>query len=427
MNLFSIGISHHTASVEVREKMWLSAEEMPRVLALLKDRFFRECMVVSTCNRTEVYGIPSNPAMTESDVVSSLVDMKGAAGAVQQDHFTAHRAGAAMHHLFKVSAGIDSMVIGDFQILNQVKEAFQAARDAESLGPVLNRLMQASLHVGKRVRSETNIGEGAVSVSYAAVELACKIFADLSRKSALLIGAGETGELTLRHLVSKGIGKVRVANRTRARAEALVAEFGGEAVDYEQMVEALRAADVVITSVNSPSYVVQPDDVHSVMKQRGNNPLFLIDIGVPRNVNPAAKKIENVFLYDIDALSAIVDHNLQKRTSALPAVTRIIREEMVEFFHWYKSLEVAPTIQDFRGVLETIRQEEVQKHINRFSAEDRELVELVTRRIVNKILHQPLTTLKQGAENGGAEAETSLRIRVLRELFGMTKSGRHGD
>jgi len=167
-------------------------------------------------------------------------------------------------------------------------------------------------------------------------------FADLSRKSALLIGAGETGELTLRHLVSKGIGKVRVANRTRARAEALVAEFGGEAVDYEQMVEALRAADVVITSVNSPSYVVQPDDVHSVMKQRGNNPLFLIDIGVPRNVNPAAKKIENVFLYDIDALSAIVDHNLQKRTSALPAVTRIIREEMVEFFHWYKSLEVAP-------------------------------------------------------------------------------------
>jgi len=427
MNLFSIGISHHTASVEIRERMWLSAEEMPQVLALLKDRFFRECMVVSTCNRTEVYGIPSDPAMTESDVVSSLVAMKGAADAVHQDHFTAHRAGAAMHHLFRVSAGIDSMVIGDFQILNQVKEAFQTARDAESLGPVLNRLMQASLHVGKRVRSETNIGEGAVSVSYAAVELACKIFADLSRKSALLIGAGETGELTLRHLVSKGIGKVRVANRTRARAEALVAEFGGEAVDYEQMVEALRSADVVITSVNSPSYVVQPDDVHSVMKQRGNNPLFLIDIGVPRNVNPAAKKIENVFLYDIDALSAIVDHNLQKRTSALPAVTRIIREEMVEFFHWYKSLEVAPTIQDFRSALETIRHEEVQKHINRFSAEDRELVELVTRRIVNKILHQPLTTLKQGAENGGAETETSLRIRVLRELFGMTKSGRHGD
>jgi glutamyl-tRNA reductase len=427
MNLFSIGISHHTASVEVREKMWLSAEETPRVLALLKESLFSECMLVSTCNRTELYGILRDPATPERDIVASLIDAKNAAATVRPEHFVSHHAGSAVQHLFKVSAGIDSMVIGDIQILNQVKEAFQAARDAGSLGPVMNRLMQTSLHVGKRVRTETTISEGAVSVSYAAVELANKIFADLSRKSALLIGAGETGELTMKHLVGKGIGKVRVANRTRARAEALVAELGGEVVDYEQMVEGLRAADIVITSVNSPSYVVQPDDVHKVMRQRGNNPLFLIDIGVPRNVNPAAKKIENVFLYDIDALSAIVDRNLQKRTAAMPAVTRIVREELAEFFRWHKSLEVAPTIQDFRSTLESIRQDEVQKHINRFTPEDKELVELVTRRIVNKILHQPLTTLKKGAENGSGETETALRIKVLRELFGMTRDRGHGD
>jgi glutamyl-tRNA reductase len=425
MNLFSIGISHHTAPVDVREHMYVSADELPRVLAQLKERLFSECMLVSTCNRTELYGILQDPSVADREIIAALLTVKGAAETVHPDHFTSHHAGAALHHLFRVSAGVDSMVIGDIQILNQVKEAFQTARDAGSLGPVMNRLMQASLHVGKRVRTETTICEGAVSVSYAAVELASKIFADLSRKTALLIGAGETGELTLKHLVGKGIGKVVVANRTRSRADELVAQLGGEAIDYEQMETGLRTSDIVITSVNSPTYVVQSEHVHQVMRQRGNNPLFIIDIGVPRNVNPAAKKIENVFLYDIDALSAIVDRNLQKRTAAMPAVTRIIREEMVEFFRWHKSLEVAPTIQEFRNTLETIRQDEVQKHINRFTAEDRELVELVTRRIVNKILHQPLTTLKQGAENGGGEAETTLRIKVLRELFGMTKHTEH--
>ncbi len=178
------------------------------------------------------------------------------------------------------------------------------AQDLGTIGPVMNRLMQASLHVGKRVRTETGLCEGAVSVSYAAVELASKIFADLSKKSVLLIGAGETGELTLKHLVGKGIGQIRIANRTRARAEALVAEFGGAVVDYEQIVDALRSVDIVITSVNSPSYVVQPDDVQKVMRQRSHMPLFLIDIGVPRNVHPAARKIDNVFLYDIDSLNA---------------------------------------------------------------------------------------------------------------------------
>lgn len=427
MNLFSIGISHHTAAVDVRERMWLSTDEIRAAVATLRERFFDECMLVSTCNRTEVYGVARDPSLRHDEVIGTLLALKKAGDAVRPDHFAVWRDGAVLHHIYRVAAGVESMIIGDIQILNQVKEAFQIAREAGTLGPVMNRLMQASLHVGKRIRTETTICEGAVSVSYAAVELASKIFANFSRKSVLLIGAGETGELTLKHLVGKGIGTVRVANRTRARAEALVAQLGGEVVEYEQMPEALLMADIVITSVTSPTYVVGPEDVQKVMRRRGNNPLFIIDIGVPRNVDPASRRIENVFLYDIDALSAIVEHNIQKRSSEMPAVTRIVREEMAEFLRWHKSLQVAPAIQEFRSAIEAIREEEVQKNINRFKAEDRELVELLSRRIVNKILHQPLIVLKQGAENGSHGPDTITRIRVLRELFGLAKNDPHAD
>jgi glutamyl-tRNA reductase len=427
MNLFSVGISHHTASVDVRERMWLSADEARAVLRALKEHFFSECMLVSTCNRTELYGVLRDPVVNEGRITGLLLDAKHANDVVRPDHFIAHRAGAAVHQLFKVAAGIDSMVIGDIQILNQVKEAFQAAGEQHTLGPVMNRLMQATLHVGKRVRTETSLCEGAVSVSYAAVELASKIFADLSRKSALLIGAGDTGELTMKHLVGKGIGHISVANRTRARAEALVADLGGSVVDYEHIVDALRTADIVVTSVNSPTYVVGPDDVHSVMRQRGNNPLFIIDIGVPRNVNPAARKIENLFLYDIDSLNSIVDRNLEKRKGEIPHVTAILREELVEFFRWYRSLQVAPAIQDLRDTFEQIRAGEVEKNINRFRAEDRDLVELVTRRIVNKLLHHPLTALKEGSDNGNGASESLTRVKVLRELFGIGTGTKHDE
>jgi len=294
----------------------------------------------------------------------------------------------------------------------------------------MNRLMQSTLHVGKRVRTETSICEGAVSISYAAVELASKIFADLSKKSVLLIGAGDTGELTLKHLIGKSVADVKIANRTRAKAEALLTnlQVKGSVIDYENIIDALRTVDIVITSVNSPSYVVSPDDVHKVMKQRSNNPLFIIDIGVPRNVNPAANKVDNVFVYDLDSLNSIVDKNLDKRKAELPDVNTIIDQEVEAFFHWHNSLQVNPTIQELREALESIRQQEVEKNINRFKPEDRELVELVTKRIVNKILHQPMTTLKQGAENGSAGTETLWRLKTLRELFGISTGGKaeHG-
>jgi len=428
MNLLAVGISHHTASVEVRERMWLSEEEMRRALAQLKDRFFTECVLVSTCNRTELYGIVPSGGTVDAAILSQfLIDFKKASGVVHPAHFRSLAAGDAVHHLFQVASGSDSLVIGDIQILNQVKEAFQLSRDQQVMGPVLNRLMQAALHVGKRVRTETAICEGAVSVSYAAVELASKIFADLSRKSALLVGAGETGELTLKHLLGKGIGQIRVANRTREKAEALVATLGGTVVDYAAVMETLPAVDIILTSVSSPSPILGPDDVQRVMRQRSHNPLIIIDIGVPRNVNPATKKIDNVFLYDIDSLSTMVDRNLDRRKAELPKVDAILREEVVEFFRWYNALQVGPTIQELRDSFEAVRQQEVEKNINRFRTEDRELVDLVTRRIINKLLHQPMTVLKEGTAEGNGKAETMRRILIVRELFGIGKTERESD
>ncbi len=427
MNLLSIGINHHTAAVDIRERMWMSADETKEALRQVKGKYFSECVLVSTCNRTEVFGFATEVQTAEAELRNFLIHFKKANGNVHPNHFVGSFSGGAVNHLFKIAAGIDSMVIGDIQILGQVKEAFNISREMDMMGPVMNRLMQSTLHVGKRTRTETSICEGAVSVGYAAVELATKIFEDLSKKSALLIGAGETGELTMKHLVGKGIGHVKIANRTKEKADALVANLGGSVVEYDNIVDALRTVDIVITSVNSPSYIVQPEDVHKVMKQRSNNPLFIIDIGVPRNVNPASRKIENVFLYDIDSLSAIVDKNIDHRRAEIPAVTTIIREEMVEFFHWYNSLEVGPAIHDLRDTFEAIRVEEVEKNINRFSPADRELLDLVTKRIVNKILHQPVTNLKHGAENGSGGKETLLRINALRELFGIKPKSNHEE
>ncbi|MBM2841065.1 MAG: hemA [Bacteroidetes bacterium] len=423
LNLLSIGISHHTASLDVREKMWMSLDETRDTVKRLREQYFDECMLVSTCNRTELYGIGKNGSISDGDLKRFLIDTKSAGNAVRQEHFITTISEEAVGHLFRVAAGVDSMVIGDIQILNQVKEAFQVSTELHALGPVMNRLMQSTLHVGKRVRTETSICEGAVSVSYAAVELASKIFEDLSKKSVLLIGAGETGELTLKHLIGKSIGDVKIANRTREKAEALMAglHVKGSVVSYENIIDALRTVDIVITSVNSPSYVVSPGDVQKVMKQRSNNPLFIIDIGVPRNVDPLANKVDNVFVYDLDSLKSIVDMNLEQRKAEIPKVNAIIAKEVESFIHWHNSLQVNPTIQDLRESLETIRQQEVEKNINRFKPEDRELVELVTKRIVNKILHQPTTTLKHGAENGSGGTETVWRLKALRELFGISK------
>jgi len=419
MDLFSLTINHRTAPLEVREKLWFSEEEARSGVHRLKGRYFTECMLFSTCNRTELYGAHPRGVVSAQELAGFLIDMKGAASVVKPEHFTAKSSEEALRHLFGVAGGIESMVIGDIQILNQIKEGFRFAREEQTLGPVLNRLVQHSLRVGKRARSETAISQGAVSVSYAAVELANKIFEDLSSKSVLLVGAGKTGELTLKHLISKGIGRIRIANRTASRADELAALHGGTPVPFDAMRESLAGVDIAVTSVTTPEPIILAEDIARIMKVRKNDPLFLIDLGVPRNIDAGARKIGNVFLYDLDSLGTVVSRNLGMRESEIPGVQAIITEEMKHFVSWYSSLQVGPTIQDLLRSVETIRSEEVGKNIHRFSGEDRELVELLTKRIVNKILHQPITSLKHQSENGSGKGEVLERIHALRDFFGL--------
>jgi glutamyl-tRNA reductase len=431
MNIVAVGINHRTAPLEVREKVWYSDDEIRAAIGELKNTTFSECFLVSTCNRTELYGVPKNGSQVAEDLAlieqlkDFLITFKSASSTVERKHFYHFFSVGAVQHLFKVASGIDSMVIGDVQILSQIKDGYTIALEAKTTNSFTHRLIQATYHVGKRTRTETRIVEGAVSVSYAAVELANKIFSDLSKRAALLIGAGETGELTAKHLVGRGIGKLLVTNRTRSKAEELVASLGGEVVDFDQLTNHLLHADIIISSVTAPQHILTKNDISHAMKERAHRPLFIIDIGVPRNIEPSVNDVENVFLHDMDALSGIVDQNLQMRKAEIPKVNAIILEELTEFHNWHESLQVNPTIADLRNYFETIRQEEVAKNINRFTPENRELLELVTKRIVNKLLHAPTTSLKNGNDESLEDKHTKLHI--VRSLFGLSKETRYEE
>jgi glutamyl-tRNA reductase len=417
MNLIAVGLNHRTAPLEIRERLFFTDEEIKNSLAELLSSQFSEAVLFSTCNRTELYGMTKNDTQDAGEIVRHLIDMKNASDAVSPSHFYTLFSCKAVHHLFKMTSGADSMVVGDIQIQGQVKDAYTHATTAHATGLITHRLFESALHTGKRVRTETELCEGAVSISYAAVELASKIFDDLRKKKALLIGAGETGELTAKHLVGRGIGTLTVTNRTRSKAEEIVSQLGGTTVDFNDLSDTLRNTDIVISSISSPNFVINETELRRVMRDRSNDPLFIIDIGVPRNVDPASRKIENVFLYDIDTLNQMVDSNLIKRKTELSKVNRIIFEELTSFHEWFNSLEVNPTIQQLREMIEAIRSDEVQRHINRFTESDRELVDMLTKRIVNKILHTPVVNLKKG--NGAANEETMKKISTLRHLFGL--------
>lgn len=424
MNLLTVGINHRTAPLEVREKLWMSDDENRKAVAALKGKPFAECFIVSTCNRTELYGTYDEKVNggfpPDANLLKKfLIQFKGAGNAVTPLHLYSMSSTAAVNHLFKVAAGIDSMVIGDIQILGQIKDGFNIAYEEKAAGILLHRLLQSTYHVGKRIRSETAITAGAVSVSYAAVELSSKIFSDLSKRSALLIGAGETGELTAKHLVGRDIGSLFIANRTRAKAEQLVASLGGTVVEFESFRQQLAHVDIVVSSVESSQHILTRADVHQAIKERSHKPLFIIDLGVPRNIDPEANKIENVFVHDLDGIAGIIDQNLEKRKAEIPRANDIILEELTEFYTWFNSLQVNPTIHDLRTHFEQVRQEEVEKQINRFLPEDRELVDLVTKRIVNKLLHLPTTNLKYGTDE--SEDERHKKMHIIRSLFGLHK------
>lgn len=424
MNVILVGINHRTAPLEVREKLWLSNDEIKELGKQLCNSVLTECFILSTCNRTEVYGVipPTNGngtdvAHTIETVFQRLVEFKSVQNIVRREHTYTFSTVKGATHLMKVAAGIDSMILGDVQILNQVREHFHLAHETQTTGMVLHRLVQAATRVGKRTKHETHITSGAVSVSYAAVELSVKIFADLQSKSVLLIGAGETGELTAKLLVSRGITNFFVANRTKSKAEELTASLGGNVIEWEALESELPKMDIIISSVSAPNYILNKQQIESARKSRQDKTLVIIDIGVPRNVDPAVNEIENVFLHDLDSLKHIVDQTLQKRQLEIPKVNAIIHEELLEFHEWMEALEVVPTIRDLKLHFEQVREEEVGRLAHRFSDDQKKLVTTITRRIVNRLLRDPVLGLKDGADR--SREETNKTLHIVRKLFGL--------
>lgn len=419
MNLLCLGLNHRTASVDVREKLWFSDDDARRLLSMLRDRGVEEAVLLSTCNRTELYYVPSAGQAPAGDVTQMFYSIKGAGDSLSPDAFYRLPSLHAVHHLFKLASGIDSMVLGDVQIIHQMKNALAIAREMGTVGSLLNKIFAAALHTGKRVRSETGVAEGSISVGYSAAELAAKIFSDLSQRTAMLIGAGETGELTAKHLHANGLGRLLVVNRTRERAAVLAAKLGGEVVGFDEFHGKLRDADIVVCCVSGSEHVVSAAHLREAMNAHGNRPLVVIDLGMPRNIDPEANALPNVFLHDLDSLNGVVDRNLARRKADVPDAQRIILDELRRVEQWHRSLRVAPTIQDLRDYAEDIRNAEVEKLKHRFAEEDQEELSLLTRRIVNKILHVPTVMLR---ESSSPRDSVRVDVDMIRSLFGLNRA-----
>jgi glutamyl-tRNA reductase len=417
MEIYLLGTSHKTAEVEFREKLAFPCDALPAVLKDLKAaEGISEGLILSTCNRTEILAV----APSSQSVFNAMLGFLSEASRIplenKQNYFYRKIGEDAIKHLFRVAAGLDSMVLGEPQILGQVKNAFRVAAEESTTGVILNRLLNHSFVVGKRVRTETALGTGAVSVAYAAVELAQKIFRDLSAQSALLIGAGETGELTALHLREKGIGKMYIANRTHEKAVELARKLEGEAVEFSRMAEIFPLANIIIGAASAPQYLVRPRDLEGVLHKRRGHPLFMVDIGVPRDFDPEINKLESVFLHDIDDLQQIIDRNLEKRHQEIPKAYAIISDEIQNFLEWKKNLQVTPTIVSLREKMEQIRQAELSKQRHKMSDSEFEKADLISRAVMNKFLHNPMVQLKK---YGNGRVDGLKRIDVVRELFNL--------
>jgi glutamyl-tRNA reductase len=421
MNIIAVSINHKTAPVELREALHLDSKEIKELLDDSRKDILSEGFVLSTCNRTEIYGFPKSPEVNYIHLEKVLLEKKNVNG-IKDEHFHKYFSCSALNHIFKVAAGIDSQLIGDNQIFGQVKEAFHLAEERGAAGFMLKRVFDAAIKVGKRAKSETEISEGAITVSYAAVQLIEKIFSSLNKKSALVIGMGETGLIAAKHLKDKNIGKLTVTNRTYEKAEKAAEELHAQILPFTQFKESLHEFDIIISATSAAEFIITKDEIKKMMKKRNYAATVLMDIAVPRDIDPSAGDIDNVFYNDIDSLNIIVEQNIKKRKEELPKVQNIILEEMINFFSWYNSLEIAPTIKSLRDYFEEIRADEVQKMINKFEPGDREKIDMVTKKIINKLLHHPTVELRKSAEMGTNSPESAAKIAIVRDLFGIDKT-----
>jgi glutamyl-tRNA reductase len=416
MQLLVIGLNHQTAPIELRERVAFTPDQNKQAIAQLNaEGVLQEAVIVSTCNRSEIYGVGGGTE-TIPVVQSFICDFHQ----VEPQHINGcfyHYVDAeAVRHLFRVASSLDSMVVGEPHILGQVRDAFLLALESQTTGMILNQLFQKAAQVGKRVRTETEIGLRPVSVSSVAVELATRIFGHLQDRSVLVLGAGEMSELTVESLALRGVTQITVANRSFERAEALAGRFGGRAIAWDTFFDHLALQDIVISSVQIDQYVARRELIEQLMSQRNHRPLFLIDLGLPRNIDSQAQEVYNVFLYNLDDLQSIAEENRRERQKDIPKAERIVGEEVQKFMQWQQSLLVVPTVKSLRRKAEQIRQSELEAHLrklNHLSEHERGVITALTHAIVNKILHEPTVRLKQSADAKYLES-----IRYLFDLEG---------
>jgi glutamyl-tRNA reductase len=420
MEILVVGLSHKTAPIALRERLAIPEQDLPKPLEMMGDSSeLVERMLVATCNRVEVYAVTEGPADQAAEVIANcLATYRNIEKAKFLDKLYTHTASEAVRHVFRVASSLDSMVVGEPQILGQVKTAYTIAHAREATGIILNNLLEQAFHVAKRVRTETGVAASAVSVASAAVELARKIFGALTGRSVLILGAGEMAELALRHLVEDGVRSVLVANRNYDRATTLARQFAGRAVTFEAFRQEMVGADIVISATSAPHVLLKKEDLHTIIQQRRHRPIFLIDIADPRDIDPACNDLDNVYLYNIDDLQSVVEANLKERQREAERAEVIIDREVGIYLHWLRSLDVVPTIVSLRQRVEEIRGAEVQKALLRMGAltpAQREALTAMSHAMVNKILHQPMTELKRRA----ALRDGHLYTTVLRRLFGL--------
>jgi glutamyl-tRNA reductase len=419
-----VGLNHRTAPVEVRERLAFPADSIGRALReLVQLEDIVEGIILSTCNRVEVCVLAGGESYRGASAVKEFLSSHHCIPRDELNGYLYHYDGEeAVKHLFRVSSSLDSMVLGEPQILGQVKDAYGFAAEFRTIGPILDKFYTKAFSVAKRVRTETKVASSAVSVSYAAVELAKKIFGNLKDKTVMLIGAGEMCELAARHLLSAGVKGIMVTNRTFERAVKLAEEFDGTPVRFDELSHHLKTADIILSSTGAPHFILRKEDVEEVIRIRKNRPMFFIDMAVPRDVDPDANQIDNVYVYDIDDLNNVIETNLEERQKEAARAEEIVAGEVRNFFRWLEAQQVTPTIVMLRRKFEEVKNAEVAKAIAMLGAEDaktKKVVESLASAILNKVLHPPISALKKDVDG----RDVTELVATVRELFDLPENG----
>jgi glutamyl-tRNA reductase len=422
MGIVVVGLSHKSAPIEVREKLYFPEETIPAALGkLMSYEGIRESLIISTCNRVEIYASVADSARGVDRIKQFISEYHGIARGALEGSLYVYPDSQGVRHTFRVASSLDSLVLGEAQILGQLKDAYDIALKAKTTSTILNKLIKKSISVAKRVRTETRLAEGAVSISSAAVELAKKIFGDLTGKTVMLLGAGEMAELAAQHLLGNGVKNIMVANRTFERAEELAKEFKGDAIRFEHFPDALVMVDILICATGAPKYVVNRDMVARIIKDRRHRPIFMIDISNPRNIDPEIDKVDSVYLYDIDDLQSKVDVNTEGRAKEAERAEELVTQEVETYLQWERGLDAIPTIVDLREKVEDIRKRELDKtlgSLNGMTDDQKRAVDIMSQAIVNKLLHAPLVILKQAAASTESGDAT---LAIARKLFNLDK------